>query len=65
MRIPLGFEPRRKLGNVEMGNWGVPLHGNIYEVRGLNGRMDEFALFGSALKEDEVRNLYLVGAPAP
>jgi hypothetical protein len=65
IRIPLRFDTALKLGNVELGNWGVPLHGNIYEVRGLNGRMDEFALFGSALKEDEVRALYLVGAPAP
>jgi hypothetical protein len=43
----------------------VPLHGNIYEVRGLSGRMDEFALFGKPLREDEVRALYQVGAPAP
>jgi hypothetical protein len=64
-RIPLRFDTVLRLGNVELGNWGVPLHGTIYEVRGLNGRMDEFAIFGKPLREDEVRALYQVGAPAP
>jgi hypothetical protein len=65
IRIPLRFDTALKLGNVELGNWGVPLRGNIYEIRSLNGRMDEFVLFGSALREDEIRALYEVGAPAP
>jgi hypothetical protein len=43
----------------------VPLQGNIYAIRNLNGRMDEFTLFGKALREEEVRELYQVGAPAP
>jgi hypothetical protein len=64
-RIPLRFDTVLRLGNVELGNWGVPLHGNLYEVRGLNGRMDEFAVFGKPLRQDEVRELYQVGAPAP
>ena len=38
---------------------------NVYAVRNLNGRMDEFALFGKALAADEIRELYQVGAPAP
>lgn len=64
-RIPLRFDTVLRLGNVELGNWGVPLQGNIYAVRNLNGRMDEFALFGTPLGEGEVRGLYEVGAPAP
>jgi Concanavalin A-like lectin/glucanases superfamily len=64
-RIPLRFDTVLRLGNVELGNWGVPLHGNIYEVRGLNGRMDEFAIFGKPLREAEIRALYQIGAPAP
>jgi hypothetical protein len=64
-RIPLRFDTVLRLGNVELGNWGVPLHGTIYEVRGLNGRMDEFAVFGKPLREEEIRELYQVGAPAP
>lgn len=64
-RLPLKFDTVLRLGNVELGNWGVPLRGNVYEVRHLNGRMDEFVLFGQALKEEDVQALYQVGAPAP
>lgn len=64
-RQPLKFDTVLRLGNVELGNWGSPIEGSHYGIRHLNGRMDEFALFGTALKEDEVRELYLVGAPAP
>lgn len=65
MRLPLKFDTTLRLGNVELGNWGVPMQGNVYAVRNLNGRIDEFALFGEPLKEEEIRDLYLVGAPAP
>lgn len=64
-RIPLKFDTQLRLGAVELGNWGVPIHKNVYAIRNLNGRMDEFALFGTALGADEVRELYQVGAPAP
>lgn len=64
-RLPLKFDTQLRLGAVELGNWGVPLQGNVYAVRNLNGRMDEFALFGKALGAEEIRGLYAVGAPAP
>jgi hypothetical protein len=64
-RLPLKFDTQLRLGAVELGNWGVPLQGNVYAVRNLNGRMDEFALFGKALGADEIHELYLIGAPAP
>jgi hypothetical protein len=64
-RLPLKFDTTLRLGAVELGNWGVPLQGNVYAVRNLNGRMDEFALFGKALGAEEIRDLYAVGAPAP
>lgn len=64
-RLPLKFDTVLRLGNVELGNWGAPIEGSFYGIRHLNGRMDEFALFGKALQEEEVRGLYLVGAPAP
>ena len=64
-RLPLKFDTQLRLGAVELGNWGVPLQGNVYAVRNLNGRMDEFALFGKALGADEIRELYQIGAPAP
>ena len=64
-RLPLKFDTLLRLGAVELGNWGVPLKENTYAVRNLNGRMDEFALFGKAVPEAEIRDLYTVGAPAP
>jgi hypothetical protein len=64
-RLPLKFDTLLRLGAVELGNWGVPLKENTYAVRNLNGRMDEFALFGKALSEAEIRELYTVGVPAP
>jgi len=63
--LPLKFDTTLRLGAVELGNWGVPLKENTYAVRNLNGRMDEFALFGQALGGAEIRELYTVGAPAP
>jgi hypothetical protein len=64
-KLPLKFDTQLRLGAVELGNWGVPLKENTYSIRNLNGRMDEFALFGKALGADEIRRLYEVGAPAP
>lgn len=65
IRLPLKFDTTLRLGAVELGNWGVPLQGTVYTLRNLNGRMDEFALFGKALGADEIRDLYEIGAPAP
>lgn len=64
-RLPLKFDTVLRLGIVELGNWGSPIDGSLYGIRHLNGRMDEFAVFGTALHEDEIRDLYVVGAPAP
>jgi hypothetical protein len=64
-RLPLKFNTVLRLGNVELGNWGAPIEGSNYGIRHLNGRMDEFSVFGAALREQEIRELYLVGAPAP
>jgi len=64
-RLPLKFDTALQLGNVEFGNWGSPIDGSHYGIRHLNGRMDEFVIFGQALKESDVRELYQVGAPAP
>jgi hypothetical protein len=64
-RLPLKFDTALRLGNVELGNWGSPIDGSHYGIRHLNGRMDEFVIFGQALKEADVRELYQVGAPAP
>jgi hypothetical protein len=65
IRLSLRFDTLLTLRSAELGNWGVPIPGSTdtYSVRNLNGRMDEFALFGSALKEEEIRACYAAGAP--
>lgn len=54
---PLSFGPS------ELGNWGLPTTGHQFPVRNLNGRLDEFAIYASALSGDEVRALYEAGRP--
>ena len=65
IRLSLRFDTLLTLRSAELGNWGVPIPGSTdtYAVRNLNGRMDEFALFDSALKEEEIRACYAAGAP--
>jgi hypothetical protein len=65
--IPLRFDTALILGSAELGNWGDPLPGwsTKYAIRNLNGRLDEFAIFGAALREEEIRGLYAAGTPGP
>jgi len=65
IRLSLRFDTTLRLGAVELGNWGVPLRSDVYTLRNLNGRLDEFAIFRKALGDDEILSLYEVGAPAP
>ncbi len=57
------FDSPLRLGNAELGNWGVPLAGPHHPLRTFNGRMDEFALFGQALSSAEIQRLYENGKP--
>ena len=63
--IPLKFDTTLVLGSAELGNWGAPIPGSTstYSIRNLNGRMDEFALFGKPLSAKEIGELHAVGAP--
>lgn len=47
-----------RIGDAELGNWGVPRETDPAPVRNLCGRMDEFALFGAALGPEEIRAFY-------
>lgn len=48
-----------RIGNGEIGNWGEPFREDpVFAIRNLNGRMDEIALFGAALPDEEIRELY-------
>jgi Concanavalin A-like lectin/glucanases superfamily len=52
-----------RIGDAELGNWGVRRSNEPSPVRSLCGRMDEFALFREALGSDQMRALYEKGMP--
>jgi hypothetical protein len=48
-----------RIGNAEIGNWGQPFRDTPwFAIRHLNGRIDELALFGTALTDAEVAELH-------
>ena len=48
-----------RIGNGEIGNWGQPFREDpTWAIRNLNGRLDELAIFRSALQDDEIAGLY-------
>ncbi|TWU33250.1 LamG-like jellyroll fold domain-containing protein [Novipirellula artificiosorum] len=51
------------LGDTEIGNWGTPPTYSPQKIRNLNGRIDELVLFGEALSDTEVGELYELGKP--
>ena len=47
-----------RIGNGEIGNWGQPFREDpTFAIRNLNGRMDEIAIFGAALSDQEIADL--------
>lgn len=50
-------------GPCEIGNWGLPTEGHQFPVRNLNGAIDEFVIFGTALDEAGVQSIFAVGKP--
>ena len=64
-RHALTIGPPYRVGSAELGNWNAR-SGPSPEpslVRNLSGAIDEFELFGRALNDAEVRELYLKGKP--
>lgn len=51
------------IGPAEIGNWRPQEHTGEHSIRSLNGRLDEFALFGRALSAEEILQLYQSGKP--
>lgn len=51
------------IGPAEIGNWRPQKHTGEHSIRSLNGRLDEFALFGRALSAEEILKLYQSGKP--
>ena len=53
-----------RIGNASLGNWGLPERDDPkFAVRNLNGSMDEFALFNTALSAEEIYEIYANGKP--
>lgn len=53
-----------RIGNASLGNWGLPERDEPrFAVRNLNGSMDEFVLFNTALTQDEIYEIYANGKP--
>jgi hypothetical protein len=50
-------------GPCELGNWGLPTSTKNFPIRNLNGAMDEFTIYSTALSTQQVQDLYLHGRP--
>ncbi|MDB4541642.1 FecR domain-containing protein, partial [Akkermansiaceae bacterium] len=49
-----------RIGNGEICNWGQPFRQDPnFTIRNLNGRMDELAIFKTALSQKQISSLYL------
>ena len=55
---------RIRIGAASIGNWSEPeRHDPHFAVRNLNGAIDEFILFNTALSPVEIDQLYQAGKP--
>ena len=54
--------PRMRIGEADLGNWSDPIWPEA-GIRTLNGRIDEFGIFGEALSAGEIQSLYQTGKP--
>lgn len=48
-------------GPCEIGNWGLPTESHQFPVRNLNGAIDEFAIYRTALTAVEIRAMFEAG----
>lgn len=52
------------IGNAQIGNWGLPTREEPeFAVRNLNGCLDEFTIYNTALTSEEIQSLYQSGKP--
>lgn len=52
------------IGDASLCNWGLPMRNQPhFAIRNLNGSMDEFLMFSSALTSDEIEELYEASRP--
>ena len=50
-----------RIGRADLGNWTDPIWAK--SIRSLNGRIDEFAIYSTALAPDEILTIYEEGRP--
>ena len=64
-RQELKLGPLFRIGPAELGNWNACQGANPAPllIRNLSGSVDEFELFGRALSDAEVHELYSTGKP--
>ena len=67
---PVGFSgghnmgrplPKLRIGRADLGNWTDPIRDSA--IRSLNGRIDEFAMYSTALAPAEILTIYEEGRP--
>jgi hypothetical protein len=64
-RFPLSKAIELRIEHGELGNWNPGNSSDRAPIRYLSGRMDEFAMFGRALSDQEIIDLYKAGSPEP
>lgn len=53
-----------RIGAASIGNWSLPTQPDSeFAIRNLNGSIDEFAIFASALAAEEIKEIYEHGKP--
>ncbi|WP_166443106.1 LamG-like jellyroll fold domain-containing protein [Phragmitibacter flavus] len=50
-------------GPCEIGNWGLPTSPSNFPIRNLNGSIDEFAIYHTALTPAEISTIFTTGSP--
>ncbi len=64
-RFALSKEVALHIEHGELGNWNPGNSSDRAPIRYLSGRMDEFAMFGRALSDQEIIDVYKAGSPEP
>src|SRR5262249_36066156 len=64
-RAAFEFDVPLRIGDAEVGNWNIASHRNNSPVRYFSGGIDELMVFSRALPDEEVKELYAQGRPAP
>lgn len=53
-----------RIGTASIGNWAAPTKPDeVFAIRNLNGRIDEFAIFNAALSHEDIEEMYQNGKP--